>query len=118
MEKIRPYETFFDPHVKPHTTSDTLILLLLENKRQNVPQCLMGPGGGGECKFQYELITLSQLPSKARGLQNFPEDKPRTCVNLVSYEGRSEGSWGWGWKESSAATGEGTALWPWSSPGC
>lgn len=54
------------PHVKPNTTSDTGTLFLFENKRQNVPPCLMGPEGGGECKFQYELITLSQPASKAR----------------------------------------------------
>lgn len=94
-EKSRPSETFLGPHVKPNTTSDTGTLLLLENKRQNVPPCLMGPEGGGECKFQYELITLSQPASKARGLQNFPEDKPRKCVDLVSHTGRSGGR-GWG----------------------
>lgn len=54
-----------------------------------------GTRGRRECKFQYELITLSQPASKARGLQNFPEDKPRKCVDLVSYTGRSGGR-GWG----------------------
>lgn len=66
VAKTRPSESPLGPHVKPITTSYTGTVPLLENKRQNVPQCLMGPEGGGECKFQYELITLSQADSKAR----------------------------------------------------
>lgn len=64
--KTRPSASPLGPHVKPITTSYTGTGSVLENKRQNVPPCLMGPEGGGECKFQYELITLSQVNSNAR----------------------------------------------------
>lgn len=54
IENTRPCEIPFGPHIKPTTASYLGTVPVLENQRQNVPQCLMGPEGGGECKFQYE----------------------------------------------------------------
>lgn len=57
----------------------------------------MGPEGGGECKFQYELITLSQLIKRGGGVSS--EDKPEKCVDPLSYKVRS-GRRGWGFLSS------------------
>lgn len=58
----------------------------------------MGSEGGGECKFQYELITLSQPAYKARGGVS-SEDKPEKCVDPLSYKVRS-GRRRWGFLSS------------------
>lgn len=58
----------------------------LENKEQNVPPCLMAPEGGGECKFQYESMTLSQPDSTARRVWTFLGTNPSNAVWARSEE--------------------------------